>query len=42
MNKLFQSMFPDSTVTNSFQLDADEISYTTNYGIAPYFKGFTD
>ena len=39
MNKLFQSMFPHSTVAKSFQLDADEVSYMTNYGIAPYFKG---
>ena len=39
MNKLFQSMFPHSTVAKSFQLDADEINYMTNHGIAPYFKG---
>ena len=32
-------MFPHSTVAKSFQLDADEISYMTNYGTAPYFKG---
>ena len=31
-------MFPHSTVAKSFQLDADEINYMTNYGIAPYYK----
>ena len=39
MNKLFQSMFEDSTIAKSFWLGADKIRYMTNYGIAPYFKG---
>ena len=38
MNKLFQSMFPDSAIAESFQLGSDKIRYITNYGIAPYFK----
>ena len=38
MIKLFRSMFPDSTIAKSFQLNADEIRYMTNYTIAPNFK----
>ena len=39
MNKLFESMSPDSAIAKSFQLGADKIGYITNYGITPYFKG---
>ena len=39
MNKLFQSMFPDSTIPKSLQLGEDKIRYITNDGTAPYFKG---
>ena len=39
MNKLFQSMLPDSTIAQSLQLVADKTIYITNYSIAPYFKG---
>ena len=38
MNKLFRSMFPDSTIAKSFQVSADEIRYMTNYDIAPNLK----
>ena len=38
MNKLFESMFPDSAIAKSFQLGADKLRYMTNYGNAPYFK----
>ena len=38
INKLFQKMFPDSSVANDFPLSKNKCAYTVHFGIAPYFK----
>ena len=36
--KLLSVMFPDSNVTQNFQMASTKASYVTYYGLAPYFK----
>ena len=38
INKLFQKMFPDSSVGNDFSLSETKCTNTVHFGIAPYFK----
>ena len=38
INELFQQMFPDSEIANTVKLGKTKMSYTVNYGLAPYFK----
>ena len=38
INKLFQKMFPDSSVANDFSLSETKCTNTVHFGIAPYFK----
>ena len=37
---LFQTMFPDSKITKSFQMRPNQIGYSITHGVGPYFKGF--
>ena len=37
-SKLFQAMFPDSSIAMDFSLSAAKLSYIVNHGLAPYFK----
>ena len=36
--KLFQLMFPDSKISQSFKLGPTKLKYLTNFGIAPHYK----
>ena len=38
MHSTFETMFPDSAIASSFQLDWDKLKYMTNWGIAPFVK----
>ena len=38
INKLFQKIFPDSSVANYFSLSKIKCAYIVHFGIAPYFK----
>ena len=38
LNNLFSCMFPDSQLAKSFKLGANEIRYSINFGLAPFFK----
>ena len=38
LNNLFSCMFPDSQLAKSFKLGADKMRYSSNFGLAPFFK----
>ena len=38
MNEIVKVMFPDSNISNRYQIGADKIKYLVNWGLAPYFK----
>ena len=38
IHSTFETMFPDSIISSSFQLGPDKLKYMTNWGIAPYVK----
>ena len=37
-SKLFQAMFPDSSIAKDFSLSAAQLSFIVNHELAPYFK----
>lgn len=39
INRLFQAMFPDSTIAMSFACGERKASYFCTFGLAPYFAG---
>ena len=38
INSLFQSMFPDSKIAQTFQMGKTKCSYFISFGLAPHFK----
>ena len=38
INKLFQAMFPDSSIASNFQCGETKTAYIAAYGLAPFFK----
>ena len=38
IHSTFETMFPDSIISSSFQLGPDKLKYITNWGIAPCVK----
>ena len=38
MNEIVRVIFPDSNISNRYQMGTDKIRYLVNWGLAPYFK----
>ena len=39
MNEIVRVMFPDSNISNHYQMDPDKIRYLVNWSLGSYFKG---